>query len=86
MRVLVISAAFPPMRAGEADHAFHLCRSLADRGLDIHVLTTKKNVVTGSFPFRVYPLMRNWSWSDLPRLARFVRRLAPEAVLLMYSD
>jgi hypothetical protein len=46
MKVLIISAAFPPMQAGEADHALHLCQHLAARGLDTHVLTTKKHVVT----------------------------------------
>jgi glycosyltransferase involved in cell wall biosynthesis len=84
MKVLVISAAFPPMRAGEADHALHLCRHLADRGLDVHVLTTNKNVVTADLPFKVYPIMRSWSWRDAPRFAGFLRRCAPEAVLLFH--
>ena len=41
LKLLFISAAFPPMRAGEADHAYHLCRHLAKRGVEVHVLTTK---------------------------------------------
>jgi polysaccharide biosynthesis protein PslF len=85
VKVLVISAAFPPMPAGEADHAFHLCEHLAARGLDIHVLTTKENAAAGSFPFAVYPLIQNWSWPDLLSLARFIRRCSPDAILLMYS-
>ncbi len=85
MKVLIISAAFPPMRAGEADHTLHLCQHLAARGLDIHVLTTKKNVVTSEFPFKVHPIMQNWTWSDVPRLANFVKDCSPDAVLLIYS-
>jgi polysaccharide biosynthesis protein PslF len=85
MKVLVISAAFPPMRAGEADHTLHLCQRLAARGLNIHVLTTKKEVVTSHFPFKVHPIMQNWTWSDLPRLANFVKHCSPDAVLLIYS-
>jgi polysaccharide biosynthesis protein PslF len=85
MKVLVISAAFPPMRAGEADHTLHLCQHLATRGLDIHVLTTKKEGVTSHFPFKVHPIMQNWTWSDLPRLANFVKHCSPDAVLLIYS-
>ena len=81
MKVLIISAAFPPMRAGEAYHVLYLSQHLADRGLDIHVLTTKGNGLTGDFPFRVYPLMRNWSWLDLPRLAKFLKGCSPDAVL-----
>lgn len=86
MRVLVISAAFPPMRTGEASHAFHLSRHLADRGLDVHVLTTRGHIETPSFPFKLYPIMRNWSWSELLRFVKFVKRSSPDAILLVYID
>src|SRR5215510_10692877 len=85
MKVLMISAAFPPLRAGEADHVFHLCQHLADGGVDLHVLTAKAEVPAGGLPFTVYPLIRDWTWSDLPRLTRFIGRCSPDAVLLMYS-
>jgi glycosyltransferase involved in cell wall biosynthesis len=84
MKVLIITAAFPPTRAGEADQALHLSRHLADRGLDVHVLTTIGSVATPSFPFKVYPIMRDWSWKDLGRLARSLRSCNADAVLLMY--
>jgi glycosyltransferase involved in cell wall biosynthesis len=84
VKLLVISAAFPPMRAGEADQALHLARHLANQGLDVHVLTRRECVATPSFPFKVYPIMRDWSWKDLGRLGRFLRQCNPDAVLLMY--
>jgi len=84
MRVLVISAAFPPMRAGEADHTFYLCKHLTNRGLDVHVLTTNRTCVITNLPFKVYPIMQNWSWIELPRLVRFLKSCSSEAVLLYY--
>jgi polysaccharide biosynthesis protein PslF len=36
-------------------------------------------------PFVVHPIMRDWSWKDLPRLATFFRKNKPDAILLMYS-
>jgi glycosyltransferase involved in cell wall biosynthesis len=84
MKLLVISAAFPPMRAGEADHMLHLCQHLAAAGLEVHVLTTKKNTIPCQLPFRVYPIMQDWSWKDLRRLQAFLKRLSPDAVLLKY--
>ena len=84
MKVLVITAAFPPMRAGEADQALHLARHLADRGVEVHVLTTRGHLALPDFPFKVHAIMRTWSWWDLGRLARFLRRCNPDAVLLMY--
>ena len=84
MRILVISCAFPPMRSGEADHAFHLCQNLANAGLEVHVLTPQDNVAASGFTMKVNPIMRNWSWLDLPRLIQFLKRCSPDAVLLMY--
>ena len=86
MKILVISAAFPPVKAGEADHAMHLCQRLAERGFDIHLLTTKRDVKTLCVPFKVHPVMPNWLWPEMPRLARFLKNCAPDAVLLIYSD
>ena len=37
-------------------------------------------------PIRVYPVMRNWSWSELPRFARIVKECSPDAVLLVFID
>ena len=86
MKLLVISAAFPPLKVGEADHALHLCRHLAERGLDVHVLTTERQIEASRFPFKVYPVMPHWLWPALPRLAKFLTKCSPDAVLLIYSD
>ena len=85
MKILVIAAAFPPLPVGEADHALHLCDHLAGRGLDVHVLTTKREGQTSNYPFAFHPIMRDWRWSDLPRFATFLRHCSPDAVLLMYT-
>lgn len=85
MRVLVISAALPPMQAGEADHALHLSRRLAERGLAIRVLTTCRSEPHESFPFEVDDRMVDWSWKELPRLWRSVKKFRPEGILLLYS-
>lgn len=84
-KVLVISAAFPPLKVGEAEHALHLCHHLSQRGLDVQVLTTNRGATT-DVPFKVYPIMPHWLWQDLPRLASFIRHCSPDAILLIYSD
>src|SRR5438093_4648896 len=85
MKVLIISAAFPPVKAGDSYHVFRLANYLAHRGLVIHILTTVGNGIEGNFPFQVYPDMRTWSWRDLPRLTKSVRHCSPDAVLLIFS-
>jgi glycosyltransferase involved in cell wall biosynthesis len=81
-KLLVISGAFPPGNSGEAHHALLLARNLAQRGFDVDVLTGIGAVSEPSV--RVWPLMRDWSWQDLPRLVRFLRSSRPDIVLLMY--
>ncbi len=83
MRVLLI-ANLPPRSSPEADHALHLCRHLADRGLDVHVVTTAESTTAAHPRVKVHPVMRRWSWAELPRLAYVLRRVAPSAVLLVF--
>ena len=85
MRIIVISAAFPPMHAGEADHALHLCERLAQRGEEVSVLTGRCAEASGKFSFEVDRRMSRWSWSEMPRLADFLRQRRPEAILLLYT-
>lgn len=85
MKLLFISAAFPPMRAGESEHAYHECRHLASTGMEVHLLTSRSNGGSLDVPFRVHPVMPGWSWRHLPRLVSFLKNLKPDAVLLMYS-
>jgi glycosyltransferase involved in cell wall biosynthesis len=72
------------MQAGEADHALNICRQLGQRGLEVHVLTTKGYEESVNEPFSAYPVMSDWSWSDLPRLIRFVKRCSPDVIFLIY--
>jgi glycosyltransferase involved in cell wall biosynthesis len=83
MKLLVVTA-LPPLKSPEADHAFRLCEQLADHGVDVHVIAQRGSVAATHPRMTVYPIMRNWSWWDWPRLARSMRRCAPDAVLLMF--
>ncbi|MBS0169867.1 MAG: glycosyltransferase family 4 protein [Nitrospira sp.] len=84
MKVLVISAAYPPMHAGEATNTYHLCRQLVEHGVEVHVLTSVGNVGTEDSRIRVHALMRNWGWGELLQVRSFLAGCAPDAVFLMY--
>lgn len=83
MKVLLVSGVFPPERLPEANHAMHLATALAQHGVEVHVLTTV-GALTEGFPFHVHAIMRGWGWAELPRLALFLRRCAPDAILMLY--
>ena len=84
MRVLIVSAAYPPMRAGEATNTFHLATRLADRGHQVTVLTSIVEHVARGVGVEVRAVMPHWGWSALPRFAATLRHTAPDAILLMY--
>ena len=84
MKLLVISAAYPPHRSGEATNTFYLCQHLADNGIDVHVLTSRNCIDPGHPRIRLYPVMRQWSWMEMPRLISAMKHCAPDVVLLIY--
>lgn len=84
MKVLVISATYPPFHAGEATNTFFLCKHLAGRKLDVHVLTSQGNIGNGEPGITVHPVMSRWSWTEIPRFRAFLKQCAPDAILLMY--
>src|SRR6476661_5355313 len=84
MRLLLVSGAYPPTRAGEADHAHMIAEHLAARGVDVCVLTTRGKGASGKDSLTVSRKMRRWSWRELPCLVWMLWRYQPDVVLLMY--
>lgn len=83
MNVLIISA-YPPDPAPEANHALHMSEHLAKSGHAVHVLCKKGSIAATQENIVVHPVINNWSWSDLPRLAKCMRNCRPDVVLLLY--
>ena len=83
MKILMITV-FPPIAVAEADHALHLCEHLADYGAEMHVVAQEGCVSLSHPRIRIYSLMRNWSWAELPTLVRATMRCSPDAVILIY--
>ncbi len=87
MKLLLITADYLPTKSAEAAHSYHLARKLAAPGVDVHVLTSV-GPADGEFletpGVRIHRVMRSWSWTGLPRLVMHVKKLAPDAVFLMY--
>jgi len=84
MRVLLISADFPPVASGEADHARALASRLAEAGHDVHVLTSALRGVQFERRYTVYPHIKRWNWRAVPGVARLIRRLRPDVMFIVY--
>lgn len=84
MRILVLCSTFPPARAPESAHALLLCEHLAERGLQVHLVTSAAPPPTGGHAFAVHPVMPSWGWRALPTLVRHIRAIRPDVILLIY--
>jgi glycosyltransferase involved in cell wall biosynthesis len=85
MNILIISPAFPPAAAGEAEHAVQIASRLTERGHSVSVVTNTGGSAERAGHATVYPSATGWKWLDLPRLAWRCWRLRPDAVLLIFS-
>lgn len=84
MRLLIVSGAYPPMAYGEAPNTRHLARRLAAAGVEVHVLTRAIEDYPADDGVVVHAVMRDWSWRRVPQLRRMLKRISPDAILLMY--
>jgi len=84
LRLWIVSGDYPPVRSGEASHAFHLARRLARRGVAVRVVTSKLPDFPESEGVEVDAGLRDWSWRALASLRRRLRRDAPDAILLLH--
>lgn len=71
------------MPFAEAGHTLHLCQHMAQRGVEVHLLTGQ-GAVRKNLSFHVHPIMRDWSWRDMPRFVEFTKQCSPNAVLMIY--
>jgi glycosyltransferase involved in cell wall biosynthesis len=84
VRLLLISSVLPPKRIPEADYSLLLAAELASRAHEVHLVTDIDQ--EGAFQgLTVHRPVKDWTWSSLPRLAGFIWRLNPDAVVLMYE-
>ncbi len=85
MKVLMITATYPPMSSGGADYAFRLSQQLCDQGLSVHVLTNEKAVLPDKSNIEMYPIMDSWSWRELPRFCRIIAQVKPDVINLHFG-
>jgi polysaccharide biosynthesis protein PslF len=85
MRVLLISAEYPPAPGGIGDYTALLAGHLAGAGADVSVLTSCSGVISRDGDVTIFPVVRRWDW----RVARVVRetvaRVRPDVLHLQYQ-
>jgi polysaccharide biosynthesis protein PslF len=88
MRVLLISADYPPAAGGVSDYTYHLAQALVDIGHDVRVVAS---CVTGAVQddagdprIDVVRVARRWDVAMIGPIVAIVRRWRPELIALQY--
>jgi glycosyltransferase involved in cell wall biosynthesis len=84
VKLLIITGEYPPIKSGDAAHAYHLAQRLAKEGLEVRVLTSAIDGAVQHPSFKVSAVMRKWTWRSLPQLRRFMKSFAPDAILQLF--
>jgi glycosyltransferase involved in cell wall biosynthesis len=84
-RILLVSV-LPPHGAPEAVHGLLLSEHLADRGVDVHVISQRGAIASEHPRLTVHPIMTDWGWSDEAGLLRAISAIAPDAIVLLFIE
>lgn len=84
-KVALITAEFPPSTSGGADYALLLGQHLAERNLEVHVITTKRDRSQDAANMRIHAVARDWGWRDLAAVSSVLHQIDPDVINLHFS-
>jgi glycosyltransferase involved in cell wall biosynthesis len=90
MRVMLISGALPPAQphCGVSDAVVKLAHGLADRGLEVAVLTSSRSPshiksMSGK-RVEVFNIIDTWGFQELPKIMRSIKSWSPDVIHIQY--
>jgi glycosyltransferase involved in cell wall biosynthesis len=88
MRILLISASYPPARGGVADYTQHLARAIADLGHEVRVLTSREprpaQADDDHAAVEIIRAVPRWDLAGLGAIVRTALQFKPELIGLQY--
>jgi glycosyltransferase involved in cell wall biosynthesis len=85
MRILMISAEYPPMPGGVGDYTRRLSVALSARGHEVAILTGKQGQAYRDAA-RIYPVrIERWDNSCIPVIRQTIAKLQPDIVHIQYQ-
>ncbi|MFM2308291.1 MAG: hypothetical protein RLY87_411 [Chloroflexota bacterium] len=85
MRILMISAEYPPMSGGIGDYTRRLSVALSQRGHEVAIMTGKQGQAYRDAA-RIYPVrIEKWDSSCIPIIRQTIAKLQPDIVHIQYQ-
>lgn len=89
MRILLVAGSYPPEPCGVGDYTERLAKALgAVQGVHVGVLTTSvpERKSANKSTVEILDVVRQWGFSELPRLIREMRAWRPDIVHIQYPS
>jgi glycosyltransferase involved in cell wall biosynthesis len=84
MKVCLITGEFPPIQGGVGDFTNELGKALADKGVEVSVITSTKGQ-KGEYPLSISPVIKSWDWSSWRIILEIVEELKPHILHIQYQ-
>jgi glycosyltransferase involved in cell wall biosynthesis len=85
MRILLVTAEYPPMPGGVGAYTGELGKALAALGCDVHVLTGRSTGPAAPGPLTVWRDLARWDWRLLSQIPQRASSLAADWVHVQYQ-
>ncbi|MEN6478097.1 MAG: glycosyltransferase family 4 protein [Anaerolineales bacterium] len=87
LRLLMITGEYPPMEGGVADYSRILAQRLAQRGVEVHVLTSTEAGPTGERDgLMVHATVADWSFKPaFAAVSELLEQVSPDVVNIQYQ-
>ncbi|MGI8855764.1 MAG: glycosyltransferase [Thermomicrobiales bacterium] len=85
MRVLLISAEYPPTPGGVGDYTALLAAHLAEAGATVSVLTSGSGTTVRDGDVTVFPIVPRWDWTIARIVRSAVENVRPDVLHLQYQ-
>jgi glycosyltransferase involved in cell wall biosynthesis len=84
VKLLIISAAYPPIKSGGSDFVMRLAARLAAENMEVTVLTGTRAVAQHD-SYKVLPIIENWSWLDIFACRKILQEVDPDIVDIHFT-
>jgi glycosyltransferase involved in cell wall biosynthesis len=85
LKVLVITPALPPAKSGMADLSLRLCNELAKAGIEVHVLTSSGDAISGATVLKIHVLKHQWTWRALAQYWKRINDIQPDVIDILFT-
>jgi glycosyltransferase involved in cell wall biosynthesis len=84
MKIVFITANYPPTICGVGDHTFHLAQNFLDKGHEIFIICLNENKTDKASREMIYPVVKKWNWDGILTTITFIRKIQPDWVVVQF--